>query len=41
MHPWDRNTASRLVRISAPQEQSFEVSLNSDNMEPPLEEQQS
>ena len=41
MHQWDRNTAGRLVRISAPQEQSCEVSLNSDQMEPPPEEQQS
>ena len=41
MHQWDRNTTDRLVKISAPQEQSCEVSLNSDQREPPLEEQQS
>ena len=41
MYQWDRNTAGRLERISAPQEQSCEVSLNSDQVEPPLEEQQS
>ena len=41
MHHWDRNTAGRLERISAPQEQGCEVSLNNDQMEPPPEEQQS
>ena len=41
MHHWDRNTADRLERISAPQEQGYEVSLNSEQMEPPPEEQQS
>ena len=41
MHHWDRNIARRLERISAPQEQSCEVSLNSDKMEPPPKEQQS
>ena len=41
MYQWDRNTTCRLERISAPQEQSCEVSLNSDQMEPPPEEQQS
>ena len=41
MHHWDRNTVGRLERSSAPQEQSCEVSLNSQQMEPPLEEQQS
>ena len=39
MHPWDRNTTGRLERISAPQEQNCEVSLNSDQMELPPEEQ--
>ena len=39
MYQWDRNTAGTLERISASQEQSCEVSLNSDQMEPPLEEQ--
>ena len=41
MHHWDRNTTGRVERISALQEQGFEVSLNSGKMEPPLEEQQS
>ena len=41
MYQRDRNTAGRLERISAPQEQGCEVTLNSDQMEPPLEEQQS
>ena len=41
MHHWDRNTAGRLERISAPQEQGCEVSLNTSQMEPRLEEQQS
>ena len=41
MYQWDRNIAGRLERISAPQEQSCEVSLKSDQMEPPPEEQQS
>ena len=41
MHHWDRNTTGRLERSSAPQEQSCEVSLNSDQMELPPEEQQS
>ena len=41
MYQWDRNTTGRLERISVPQEQGCEVSLNSDQMEPPPEEQQS
>ena len=41
MHHWDRNTTGRLERISAPQEQNCEVSLNNDQMELPPEEQQS
>ena len=41
MRHWDRNTAGRLERTSAPQEQGCEVSLHSNQMEPPLEEQQS
>ena len=41
MYQWNRNIASRLERISAPQEQGCEVSLNSYQMEPPPEEQQS
>ena len=41
MHHWDRNTADRLERSSAPQEQSCEVSIHSDQIELPLEEHQS
>ena len=41
MHHWDRNTAGRLERTHAPQEQGCEVSLHSNQMEPPPEEQQS
>ena len=41
MHYWDRNTTGRLERISAPLEQGFEVSLNSGQIEPPPEQQQS
>ena len=41
MQHWDRNTAGRLERTSAPQEQGCEVSLHSNKMEPPPEEQQS
>ena len=41
MHHWDRNTTGILKRSSAPQEQSCEVSLNSQQMDPPPEEQQS
>ena len=41
MHHWDRNTAGRLERTSAPQEQGCEVSLHSNQMEPSPEEQQS
>ena len=41
MHHWDRNTAGMLERISALQEQVFEVSLNSGQMEPQPEDQQS
>ena len=38
---WDRNTASRLERISAQVEQGCEISLHSNQMESPPEEQQS
>ena len=38
MYHWDRNKIGRLERISAPQEQGCEVSLNSEQMELPLEE---
>ena len=41
MHHLDKNTIGWLKRISALQEQGFEVSLNSGKMEPPYEEQQS
>ena len=41
MHHWDRNTAGRLERVSAPIEQGCQVSLNCEKMEPPPEEQQS
>ena len=41
MHHWDRNIEGRLERISAPQEQGCEVSLHSNQMDPPPEEQQS
>ena len=41
MHHWDRNTAGKLERSSAPQEQSGEVSIHSGQMKPPPEEQQS
>ena len=41
MQHWDRNTVGRLERTSAPQEQGCEVSLHSNQMEPPPEEQQS
>ena len=41
MQSWDRNTTGRLERTSVPQEQGCEVSLNTKQMELPLEEQQS
>ena len=41
MNHWDRNTAGRLKKSSAPQEQGCEVSIHSGQMEPPPEEQQS
>ena len=41
MQSLDRNIAGRLERTSVPQEQGCEVSLNTEQMEPPLEEQQS
>ena len=41
MHHWDRNTTGRLERVSAPLEQGCEVSLNTNQMDPPPEEQQS
>ena len=41
MHHWDRNIAGILERSRAPQEQSCEVSIQGDQMEPPPKEQQS
>ena len=41
MQHLDRNTTSRLERTSDPQEHGCEVSLHSNQMEPPPEEQQS
>ena len=41
MHHLDRNTTGRLERVSSPLQQGYEVSLQSGQMEPPLEEQQS
>ena len=41
MKHWDRNTAGRLERTSAPPEQGCEVRLHSNQMEPQPEEQQS
>ena len=38
---WDRNTTGKLERLSAPVEQGCEISLHSNQMEPPPEEQQS
>ena len=41
MFQWDRNTTGRLERINIPQEPVFEVGLNSDQIGPPHEVQQS
>ena len=41
MHHWDGNTTDRLERVSAPLQLGCEVSLQSGQMEPPPEEQQS
>ena len=38
---WDRNTAGRLERLSAPVEQGCEINLHTNRMETPPEEQQS
>ena len=40
-HHWDRDTAGRLQRVSAPIEEGFEVSLDSEPMDPLPEEYQS
>ena len=39
MHHWDRGISGRLQRVSAPIEQSCEVSVHSEQMDPPPEEQ--
>ena len=41
MHHWDRDTSGRLQRVGTPTDQSCEVSVHSENMDPLLEEQQS
>ena len=41
MQHWDRGISSRLQRISTPIEHGFEVSVQSDQMDPLPEEQQS
>ena len=41
MQHWDRGISSRLQKVSTPVEQSLEVSVHSDQMDPLLEEQQS
>ena len=41
MHHWDRGISGRLQRVSAPIEQSCEVSVHSEQMDPLPEEQQS
>ena len=38
---WDRNTAGRLERVTAAQEQDFEIDPHNAQMDPPQEEQQS
>ena len=38
---WDKNTAGRLERVTAVQEQDFEIDPHSAQMDPPHEEQQS
>ena len=38
---WDRNTVGRLERLGALIEQGYEVSLHTNKMETPPEEQQS
>ena len=41
MHHWDKGISGRLQRVSAPIEQSCEVSVQSEQMDPLPEEQQS
>ena len=41
MHHWDRDSSGRLQRVCTPTDQSCEVSVHSENMDPLLEEQQS
>ena len=38
---WDRNTTGRLERVTAAQEQGFEIDPHSAQRDPPQEEQQS
>ena len=40
MHHWDRDSSSRLQKISTPVEQGCEISVHSDQMDTLLEEQQ-
>ena len=40
-HHWDRNSSGRLQRFYTPTDQSCEVSVHSENMDPLTEEQQS
>ena len=39
MYHWDRDTIGRLQRVSTPIEEGFEVSLDSEPMDPLPEEQ--
>ena len=41
MHHWDRDSSGRLQRVCTPTDQSGEVSVHSENMDPLPEEQQS
>ena len=41
MHHWDRGISGRLQRVSAPIEQSCEVNVHNEQMDPLPEEQQS
>ena len=41
MHHWDRGSSGRLQRVCTPIDQTCEISVHSENMDPLLEEQQS
>ena len=41
MHHWDKGISGRLQRVSVPIEQSIEVRVHSERMDPLPEEQQS